>query len=124
MQSKSPLMSKKSKIDKLIMGAIIGGAIGSVIGVTLAPKSGKETRKMLKEKGKDVYKKGQELKTKLMEERQEKAEDGKAEKLISALRRLANLFKKRPEENKNDDIRDEMREIPEESVSEETVKEE
>ncbi|MFA6528112.1 MAG: YtxH domain-containing protein [Candidatus Gracilibacteria bacterium] len=33
------------KMDKLIVGAIIGGAIGSVVGLTLAPKEGKETRK-------------------------------------------------------------------------------
>ena len=33
------------RVDKLIVGAIIGGAIGSVVGLTLAPKQGKETRK-------------------------------------------------------------------------------
>lgn len=33
------------KVDKLLVGAIIGGAIGSVVGLTLAPKEGKETRK-------------------------------------------------------------------------------
>ncbi|EKD63340.1 MAG: hypothetical protein ACD_51C00288G0002 [uncultured bacterium] len=33
------------KMDKLIVGAIIGTAIGSVVGLTLAPKDGKETRK-------------------------------------------------------------------------------
>lgn len=33
------------------MGAIIGTAIGSAIGMGLAPKKGKETREMLKEKG-------------------------------------------------------------------------
>lgn len=36
-------------IDKLIMTAIIGGAIGSVLGMTLAPKPGKVTRALLKE---------------------------------------------------------------------------
>lgn len=36
---------KRSRIDKLIKGIIIGGAIGSVVGITLAPKSGKETRR-------------------------------------------------------------------------------
>lgn len=115
-------MSKKSKIDKIIMGAIIGGAIGSVIGVTLAPKSGKETRKMLKEKGKDVFKKGEELKIKLTKEHREGMKDRKIWKLISALMRLVNLFKKRPEEE-TDSIRnrDEMREIPEETVVEEKM---
>lgn len=41
-----------AQIDKLVMGVIIGGAIGSVLGLTLAPKKGKETRKYLKEKSK------------------------------------------------------------------------
>ncbi|MFH1284794.1 MAG: hypothetical protein ABIH78_04385 [Candidatus Peregrinibacteria bacterium] len=38
---------KKRKIrmiEKLLMGAVIGGAIGSVVGATIAPKKGKETR--------------------------------------------------------------------------------
>lgn len=30
------------------MGAVIGGAIGSVIGASIAPKKGKETREELK----------------------------------------------------------------------------
>jgi gas vesicle protein len=40
---------KKSSLDKVLMGAIIGGAIGSVVGATLAPKKGKETRKNITE---------------------------------------------------------------------------
>ncbi len=39
---------KKSTLDKIVMGAIIGTAIGSVIGLTMAPKKGKETRGFLK----------------------------------------------------------------------------
>lgn len=31
------------------MGAVIGGAIGSVLGASIAPKKGKETRKEIKE---------------------------------------------------------------------------
>ena len=46
--------SKKSTLDKIIMGAIIGTAVGSAMGLTLAPKKGKETREFLKEKGEDV----------------------------------------------------------------------
>lgn len=55
-------------IDKLILGAIIGGAIGSVLGLTLAPKKGKETRDLLKEKGKEVYRKGKDIHGQFMEE--------------------------------------------------------
>ena len=41
---------KFKKVGKLVKGIIIGGAIGSVLGITLAPKSGKETRAFIKEK--------------------------------------------------------------------------
>lgn len=58
---------KKSTIDKLIMGAIVGGAIGSVVGMNLAPKKGKETREYLTQKSKDLYEKGKEIGTKIQE---------------------------------------------------------
>lgn len=46
--------SKKSTLDKIIMGAIIGTAVGSAVGLTLAPKTGKETREILVEKSKEA----------------------------------------------------------------------
>lgn len=45
---------KKSTLDKIVMGALIGTAIGSAVSLTLAPQKGKETRDMVKEKAKDV----------------------------------------------------------------------
>ncbi len=45
---------KKSALDKIVMGALIGTAIGSAMSLTLAPQKGKETRDMIKEKGKDM----------------------------------------------------------------------
>lgn len=36
---------KQGHVDKVLMGMIVGGAIGSVLGVGLAPKKGSETRK-------------------------------------------------------------------------------
>ena len=42
-----------SQIDKLVMGVILGGAIGSVLGLTLAPRKGKETREILKKKSEE-----------------------------------------------------------------------
>lgn len=36
---------KRKIVDKILMGAVIGGAIGSVLGATIAPKKGSETRK-------------------------------------------------------------------------------
>ncbi|KKQ72119.1 MAG: hypothetical protein UT33_C0005G0040 [Candidatus Peregrinibacteria bacterium GW2011_GWC2_39_14] len=41
-------------VDKFILGALIGGAIGSVLGVALAPKSGKENRKTIFKKYKEI----------------------------------------------------------------------
>lgn len=61
-------------VDKLILGAIIGGAIGSVLGLTLAPKKGKETRDILKEKGKQIYKKGKDIHSQFMDEHGEDIE--------------------------------------------------
>ncbi len=46
---------KKRMLDKVVMGAVIGGAIGSVLGASIAPKEGKETREDIK----DVAKKAQ-----------------------------------------------------------------
>ncbi|MFN7160404.1 MAG: YtxH domain-containing protein [Candidatus Gracilibacteria bacterium] len=57
--------SKKEKnlknIGKLVKGIIIGGAIGSVLGVTLAPKSGKETRTMLKKGSIKAFNSGSQM---------------------------------------------------------------
>lgn len=40
----------KSALDKVVMGAIIGTAIGSALGMSMAPKKGEETRKIVVEK--------------------------------------------------------------------------
>ncbi len=45
---------KQGHIDKILMGVIVGGAIGSVLGVGLAPKKGSDTRK-------DIGKKANQL---------------------------------------------------------------
>ncbi len=63
MSDTNPQDDKKitKAVDKIVMGLIIGGAVGSVLGVAFAPKSGKETRKMIK-------KKAGEMKDELMEQ--------------------------------------------------------
>ena len=48
----------KGAFDKIVMGAIIGGAIGSVLGMGIAPKKGKETRKILQNAAKSLLRKG------------------------------------------------------------------
>lgn len=47
---------KGGALEKVVMGVIIGGAIGSVLGVTLAPKSGKQTRKIITQKSSQFVK--------------------------------------------------------------------
>ena len=53
MQEDNPKKGKRI-LDKVLMGAIIGGAIGSVLGVSIAPKKGKDTRAEIKNKVSEV----------------------------------------------------------------------
>ena len=43
------------KRDKVIMGTVVGGAIGSVLGLLFAPQTGKKTRNDIKEFKDKVY---------------------------------------------------------------------
>jgi len=45
---------KKSKLDKIVMGVIIGGAVGSVIGIS----QNKKARKFVKMQGDKIVKQG------------------------------------------------------------------
>lgn len=60
-RSKDPKEKKLRKIDRLVKGLIIGGAVGSVIGITLAPKAGRDTRKILADSSKFAFDKGKAL---------------------------------------------------------------
>jgi len=40
---------------KILTGFIVGGAIGSILGLTLAPKKGSDTRKILRDKSLDMF---------------------------------------------------------------------
>lgn len=52
-------MIPKPKIGRslfrILTGVVIGSAIGSILGLTLAPKEGAETRKIIKDKSMDLY---------------------------------------------------------------------
>jgi len=77
MFGKKKKKKKKGMMDKVVMGAIVGGAIGSVVGMTVAPKKGEETRKYLKDKGTEVYQKGREATEKFIDEHEEDIEEVK-----------------------------------------------
>lgn len=51
-----PAKKKQSSLDKIILGAVVGGAIGSVLGVGLAPKKGADTRKDLGKQAGKIFK--------------------------------------------------------------------
>lgn len=108
---------KKSKLDKLIMGAIVGGAVGSVIGMSIAPQKGKETREMIAQKGKELIKKGHESLEKLADAKEKmdidkefRQETGK-KNLFSRIK--DKLFAKGKKVKKNM-TREEMKKIPNE----------
>ncbi len=42
-------------VGKFLAGFVIGGAVGGVIGLLLAPRPGEETRQMLAEGSQDLY---------------------------------------------------------------------
>ena len=48
----------KKGVFKLLTGVVVGGAIGSILGLTLAPKKGKDTRKYLREKSLEMFLEG------------------------------------------------------------------
>ncbi len=56
-----PEPKKKRKVGGLIATLVIGGAIGSVIGLAFAPQRGSKTRKVLKEKAGTAIKEGKKF---------------------------------------------------------------
>jgi gas vesicle protein len=52
-------MLQKKKVSrglfKILTGFIVGSAIGSILGLTLAPRKGKDTRKAIREKSLEMF---------------------------------------------------------------------
>ncbi len=80
---------------KIIVGLLAGAAVGVLAGILLAPDSGKETRKKLSKKGKDitdtVHIKANELKE-MMKEKYEAAKEA-AESLKTKTNKPDGTFK-------------------------------
>lgn len=85
---------------KFLAGFIVGGAIGAISGVLLAPKSGEETRAMLKDGAKEAMKRADET----VKEIQSKADDvvsdmqKKGEEIKEKLQNLINQQKETKQE--------------------------
>ena len=45
----------KKNVFKLLTGVIVGSAVGSILGLTLAPKKGKDSRKYIKDNSMKIY---------------------------------------------------------------------
>ena len=56
MEIRKPKVGKK--IFKILTGVVVGGAIGSILGLTFAPKKGKETRQYLRDKSLEMFLEG------------------------------------------------------------------
>ena len=85
---------------KFFTGFLVGGAIGAIAGILLAPKSGEETRALIAETTKDVSKRAEET----VKEIQNKADDvvsemqKKGDELKEKLQNMINHKKEGKEE--------------------------
>lgn len=86
---------------KFLAGFIVGGALGAVAGILLAPKTGEETRAMLADGAKDALKRADET----VKQIQSKADDvvsdmqRKGEEIKEKLQDLINKQKETAEQN-------------------------
>lgn len=63
-----------SSTSKFILGSLVGGAIGCIVGMLLAPRSGVETREMIKSELDDKYRESSKVLTDKANEVRSKAE--------------------------------------------------
>ena len=82
---------------KFLAGFLVGGALGAIAGVLLAPQSGEETRDLLSDASKDVVKKTD----KTVKDIQEKADSAVSEmqqKGDEIMEKIQNLINKQKDE--------------------------
>ena len=78
---------------RFMAGVLVGGAVGAVLGVLYAPKSGEETREMIAETSKDLYDKAQDSVSELQEKANE-VMSNLQEKGDELVEKIQNLVKK------------------------------
>ena len=86
-------------VGKFLTGFIVGGALGAIAGILLAPESGEENREHLNDASKDIVKKTD----KTVKEIQEKADvvvsdlQKKGDEIMGKIQTLINKQKSEPE---------------------------
>lgn len=66
-------MSSSSSLGKFLLGTLVGGAVGAVIGMLLAPRSGSETRALIKDEFDNRYRQSSDAVREKAEQIKEKA---------------------------------------------------
>jgi gas vesicle protein len=79
-------------VSSFISGLLVGAAIGGVLALLYAPKSGKETREQVKRKFEELEKEFETLKGKASE-KSEQVKDDLARRLEELLKEIENLSK-------------------------------
>ena len=80
-------MSSGSNGGGVVIALFAGLAVGAIIGILFAPKSGKETRVDLMERGERLMEKGKESVSDVVEKTKDLAQSGK--KKIAELKKVA-----------------------------------
>ena len=82
---------------KFLAGFIVGGALGAIAGILLAPKSGKETREMLVTSAKDAAQRADET-VKQIQDKADSVVEEMQKKGDEIREKLQNLLDKKSEQ--------------------------
>lgn len=84
-------MDKNTNTGSFFMGVLIGGAVGAVVALLLAPKSGKELRRDIAETGEDLLDKASTMIGKQEEQVNDTVNEGRirAQRIVTSARQQA-----------------------------------
>ncbi|HCN04606.1 MAG TPA: hypothetical protein DIS79_03225, partial [Bacteroidetes bacterium] len=88
----SDMESRENTYAKgFILGAVVGGAVGAVVALLFAPKSGRELRRDIADRGEELYDKAQKYFTKEEERADDMVNEGRirAERIVTSARAQA-----------------------------------
>lgn len=83
--------NKNSTTSSFVMGVMIGGAVGAVVALLLAPKSGKDLRRDIAETGEGLLDKASSMMNKTEDQVDESLNEGRirAQRIVSSARQQA-----------------------------------